>query len=124
MIKRIPITACLILLPITVLGDDVDSGKGVEAFFTRYCTRCHDAKKHEGEFQLDTLSRDLTDMLVAHVGARCCFVSTPAKCRLRTSRNRRLLNWAKLPSGFPRRSTKAARRMAQRGPVSHYGQPG
>ena len=77
MIKRITITAYLILLPITVLGDDVDPGKGVEAFFTRYCSRCHDAKKHEGEFQLDTLSRDLTDMLVA----RSCRVDFDADRR-------------------------------------------
>ena len=121
MIKRIPITVCLILLPITVLGDDVDSGKGVEAFFTKYCSRCHDAKKHEGEFQLDTLSRDLTDMLVAQRWGEVLFRinsgEMPPKDEPQPSPAElgEVAEWisAQIDEG-------RAARMAQRGPVSHY----
>ena len=79
-------------------------------------SRCEEARRR---VPTDTPSRDLTDMLSRNVGAKCCFVSTPAKCRRRTSRSRHLLNWAKLSSGLGADRRPRAR-MAQRGPVSHY----
>jgi hypothetical protein len=33
----------------------------VGPFLEKYCLRCHNEKEQEGEFRLDTLSRDFTD---------------------------------------------------------------
>ena len=39
--------------------------EAAEAFFSRYCVRCHDAGTQEGGFRLDTLAHDFGDMTVA-----------------------------------------------------------
>ncbi|HND56224.1 MAG TPA: DUF1587 domain-containing protein, partial [Pirellulaceae bacterium] len=39
--------------------------EAVQPLLAKYCSRCHDAKKQEGQFRLDTLARDFADMLVA-----------------------------------------------------------
>ncbi|MDA0285489.1 MAG: hypothetical protein O3B86_19260, partial [Planctomycetota bacterium] len=31
--------------------------KDIQPYLTRHCIRCHDAKKQEGEFRLDALSK-------------------------------------------------------------------
>ena len=51
----------------TVLADDVSPAfdRTVQPFFQTYCLRCHNAQKQEGEFRLDTLSRDFADQAVA-----------------------------------------------------------
>ena len=70
--QSLRIIACLLLLlPLLLAPADLRAeepanfDKTVTPFFTRYCLRCHDAKKQEGQFRLDTLSRDFTDMLNA-----------------------------------------------------------
>lgn len=46
-------------------GRFVELEADVQAIFGKYCLRCHDARKQEGRFRLDSLSLDFTDMLVA-----------------------------------------------------------
>src|SRR5688500_6896677 len=41
--------------------EPVGFDKAVEPFLKTYCLRCHNDKKREGEFRLDTLSRDFAD---------------------------------------------------------------
>ena len=47
-------------------------GDAAPRFFQTYCVRCHDARKQEGMFRLDALSRDFADQAVGlsyHSGA-------------------------------------------------------
>jgi len=39
-------------------GPDPDFAKAVDPFLEQHCNRCHNEKKHKGEFRLDTLSRE------------------------------------------------------------------
>ena len=62
------LVTCLLiaLAPQLLCADDrVNFDDVAPPLFNKYCARCHDAKKQEGQFRLDTLSRDFTDMLVA-----------------------------------------------------------
>ena len=54
-------TVCLYANPLVA----ADLDKVVQSLFGKYCLRCHNAETQEGQFRLDTLSRDFTDMLVA-----------------------------------------------------------
>ncbi len=42
-------------------GPDPEFQKVVEPFFEQHCNRCHNEKKHKGEFRLDTLSREFAN---------------------------------------------------------------
>lgn len=93
----------------------------VQPFFAKYCSRCHDEKKQEGELRLDTLSSDLTDMLVAQrwdeVLLRINSGEMPPKDEPQPSPAElggvaEWISW-RIDEG-------RAARMAQRGPVSHY----
>ena len=66
--KSLPIIACLLFVCAAAhlrADESTNFDKVVLPLFGKYCQRCHDAKKQEGQFQLDTLSRDFADMLVA-----------------------------------------------------------
>jgi len=55
-----------LLVPLAALAPAADPSKaGIEPFFQEYCLRCHDAKKHKGDFRLDTLPGDFGDLLAA-----------------------------------------------------------
>ena len=41
-------------------SDQADFDKAMQPFLKEHCNRCHNEKKHKGEFRLDTLSRDFT----------------------------------------------------------------
>ena len=93
----------------------------VQPFFAKYCSRCHDAKKQEGEFRLDALPRDFTDILVAQRWGEVLFRinsgEMPPKDEPQPS-PAELGEVAEWISG--RVDEGRAARMAQRGPVSHY----
>ena len=54
---------------ITFLASFLTSGVNAQEdhalFFKSYCLRCHDANKQKGEFRLDSLSTDFSDISVA-----------------------------------------------------------
>ena len=55
-----------LLVPLAALAPAADvATAGIEPFFQEFCLRCHDAKKQKGDFRLDTLPTDFSDLLVA-----------------------------------------------------------
>ena len=74
-------------------AESVEFDRVVGAFAQKYCLRCHNAIMQEGEFRLDTLSRDFSDPKA--VG-----------------------QWEEVISSRSREGQAA--RMAKRGPVAHY----
>lgn len=118
--KQVVMAVCLVTLPASILlaADEV---KSVQPFFAKYCARCHGAENQEGEFRLDTLSRDFTDMLVAQRWGEVLFRvnsgEMPPKDEPQPS-PAELGEVAEWISG--RIDEGRAVRMAQRGPVSHY----
>ncbi len=56
------------LLPLFLLsfaGIASAANPAVEPFFQEYCIRCHNAEKHKGDFRLDSLTDQFSDLLVA-----------------------------------------------------------
>ena len=113
-------TVCLVTVPASVLLA-ADDDRSVQPFFAKYCSRCHDAKKQEGEFRLDTLSREFSKMLVAQRWGEVLFRinsgEMPPKDEPQPSPAElgEVAEWisAQIDEG-------RAARMAQRGPVTHY----
>ena len=93
----------------------------VQPFFTKYCLRCHDAKKQKGEFRLDALSRDFRSISVAERWGEVMFRvnsgEMPPKEELQPTAGE-LGNVAEWIS--TRITEGRAARMAMRGPVAHY----
>jgi hypothetical protein len=93
----------------------------VEPFFRTYCLRCHDAKKQEGMFRLDTLTHDFTDQSVAERWGEVVFRinngEMPPKDEPQPKPDE--LGAAVETISTRLREGEAAR-MARRGPVAHY----
>lgn len=95
--------------------------QAVQPFLQKYCSRCHDAQKHEGEFRLDTLARDFTEQTVAQRWSEVVFRMNsgemPPKKEPQPKADElgRVVDWlaTRLRQG-------EAARMAKRGPVAHY----
>ena len=95
--------------------------QSVQPFFQTYCLRCHDAKKQEGEFRLDTLSRDFADLALAQRWGEIVFRMNSGEMppkkepQPKPEELGRAVDWisSRLKEG-------EAARMAQRGPVAHY----
>jgi len=95
--------------------------RAVAPLFSTYCNRCHDAKKQAGEFRLDTLSRDFTEMQIAERWSEILFrinsgEMPPAKePQPKADELGRAVDWisGQLKNG-------EAARLAKRGPVAHY----
>ncbi|MFT4556767.1 MAG: hypothetical protein ACI92S_002119 [Planctomycetaceae bacterium] len=113
-------TACLMLFQASYVHAE-DADKAVQPFFAKYCSRCHDAKKQEGKFRLDTLSRDFADMLIAQRWGEVLFRvnsgEMPPKDEPQPTQAELgdVADWISTHINEGR-----AARMAQRGPVSHY----
>lgn len=118
--KQLLMKVFLVTLPASILFA-ADEERSVQSFFAKYCSRCHGAKNPEGEFRLDTLSRDFTDMLVAQQWGEVLFRvnsgEMPPKDEPQPS-PAELGEAAEWISG--RIDEGRAARMARRGPVSHY----
>jgi len=126
MSKKYPLTLITILLatalPRVVAAEEpTEFATIVQPFFAKYCLRCHDAKKREGKFRLDTLPRDFTDMAVAQRWGEVLFRvnsgEMPPKDELQPDAKQlgELAEWVSA-----RISEGRAARMAKRGPVAHY----
>lgn len=93
----------------------------VQPVFQAYCLRCHDARKQEGQFRLDTLARDFVDQLNAQRWSEVVFrmnageMPPKGEPQPKAGELGRAVEWiaARLTEG-------EAARMARRGPVSHY----
>lgn len=113
----------LVIAASTVRADEAPSAfdKAVQPFFQTYCLRCHDAKKQEGKFRLDTLSRDFADQAVAQRWGEVVFRlnsgEMPPKKELQPKPQElgQVVDWLAM-----RITEGEAARMAKRGPVSHY----
>ena len=112
----------LVVLPMALRGAERQNwDHAAQAILAKYCLRCHDAKKQEGQFRLDTLSRDLHDTLVAERWGEVLFrvnagemppQNEPQLTADELSRLTEVISGA-MEAG-------RAARMASRGPVTHY----
>ena len=76
--KYVRVSAALMLVvsgaSITSAAEMPDGfSKTVQPFFQKYCQRCHSEKKQEGEFRLDSLSRDFGTESVAQIWGEVMF---------------------------------------------------
>jgi len=93
----------------------------VDPFLARYCVRCHDAQKQEGEFRLDTLSRDFTDMAVAQRWDEVMFRINAGEMPPKDEQQPETTEIDAVADWISQRISEGrAARMAQRGPVAHY----
>lgn len=123
MTKQALITICLLpLLTLqarTLLAADAE--RNVPTFFVKYCMRCHDAKTQEGEFRLDTLSRDFDDMLVAQRWGEVLFRVNSGEMPPEDEPQPSPAELGEAVDWISRRIDEGrAARMARRGRVSHY----
>jgi len=95
--------------------------EAVQPFFAKYCLRCHNSQKQEGEFRLDTLARDFTLAETAQRWDEVIFRMNsgemPPEKEPQPSPDElgRVVDWLSARS-----SEGQAARMARRGPVTHY----
>ncbi len=117
------ITLALCCVRATTAADEVprELDAAVQSFLSTHCLRCHNAERQEGEFRLDTLSRDFSDMFVAQRWGEVLFRMNSGEM---PPRDEPQPNAAELGAAAERISSLLnegrAVRMAQRGPVSHY----
>lgn len=113
--------ALLLAAPAAAAEGPADFDKSMLPFLQTYCLRCHDAKKQEGEFRLDTLPRDFADQAIAQRWSEVVFRlnagEMPPKKELQPKPQElgSAVDWlqARINEG-------EAARMARRGPVAHY----
>jgi len=120
---RLTISVCLLFFcPVVAVADDVaDSDKTVQPFFAKHCSRCHDAKQQEGEFRLDTLSREFSNMLVAQRWGEVLFRINSGEMPPKDEPQPSPAELGEVAEWISARIDEGrAARMAQRGPVSHY----
>lgn len=113
-------TVCLLSLQTSnVCAADFD--KTVQPFFRKYCSRCHDEKTQEGEFRLDTMSRDFTDMLVAQRWGEVLFRVNSGEMPPKDEAQPAAAELGEVAEWISMRINEGrAARMARRGPVAHY----
>lgn len=118
------VCAVLSTLPAFSCGADGASAtfdQAMQPFFQTYCLHCHDGKKQEGEFRLDTLGHDFADQSTAQrwdeVVFRMNSGEMPPKDQPQPKPHElgSAVDWlaARIKEG-------EAARMARRGPVAHY----
>lgn len=120
-LKNISFYHRLFAIPLLLVALQAKAADPVEPFFQTYCLRCHNAQKHEGEFRLDTLSRDFADQAVAQRWSEVVFrinageMPPKKEPQPRADELGRAVDWlsARIKEG-------EAARMARRGPVAHY----
>ncbi len=119
------LVATLLLLAISAATEAADGTSGfdqaVQPFFQNYCLRCHDAKKQEGKFQLDTLSRDFADQAVAQRWGEVVFRMNSGEMPPKKEPQPKPEELGRAVDWISSRITEGeAARMARRGPVAHY----
>lgn len=90
-------------------------------FFQTYCLRCHDDRKSEGQFRLDTLARDFADQNVAQRWGEVVFRMNAGEMPPKNERQPRAEELGRAVDWISTRLKQGeAARMARRGPVAHY----
>lgn len=93
----------------------------VAPFFRTYCDRCHDGKVQEGEFRLDTLSRDFTLQAEAERWSEIRFRLNTGEMPPKSEPQPKAEELAALVEWISTRLTEGeAARLAKRGPIAHY----
>lgn len=113
----------LFLVPLPALAADPPAGfdQAVQPFFQTYCLRCHDAKKQEGEFRLDTLPREFTEELAAQRWAEVVFRMNSGEMPPKKEPQPKPQELGAAVDWLATRIKEGeAARMARRGPVAHY----
>ena len=114
---------CALLIPSAIHAADGVAGyeQIVQPFFQAYCLRCHDAQKQEGEFRLDTLSRDFTDQAIAQRWGEVVFRVNSGEMPPKREPQPKPQELGMAVEWLSTRLTEGeAARMARRGPVAHY----
>ncbi len=122
--KRVIVLLGLLLAaPTATLAADpvANFDQAVQPFFQTYCLRCHDAKKQEGKFRLDTLSRDFADQAIAQRWGEVVFRLNSGEMPPQKEPQPKPEELGRAVDWISSRITEGeAARMARRGPVSHY----
>lgn len=93
----------------------------VGPFFQKYCLRCHNDRKQEGEFRLDTLSRDFADAATAERWDEVIFRLNAGEMPPEDEQPPPSEELGRVVDWLAARSREGqAARMARRGPVAHY----
>lgn len=102
-------------------GAFADADHLTRPFFQKYCLRCHNDQQQEGEFRLDTLSLDFSNVETAQRWEEVIFRMNSGEMppedepQPHPDELGRVVDWLTVRS----REGQAAR-MARRGPVTHY----
>jgi hypothetical protein len=113
------VTGVLLLSAIPTVGLAQDDP--VRPFFTKYCSRCHDAQKQEGKFRLDTMSRDFNEMAIAQRWGEVLFRINSGEMPPKKEPQPTSAELGQVAEWLSARINEGrAARMAKRGPVSHY----
>ncbi len=122
--KRLPIITCVVFCcsPLfAVSAEPQTPDETVQGFLSTYCLRCHNAERHEGEFRLDSLSRDFADMFVAQRWGEVLFRMNSGEMPPRDEPQPGAEELGAAADWIAGRMDEGrAQRMAKRGPVSHY----
>lgn len=112
----------LVLIANTSHADEVKSfDEAVRPFFQTYCLRCHDAKKQEGEFRLDSLPREFADQMIAQRWGEVVFRMNTGEMPPKKEPQPKADELGRIVEAISTRIKEGeAARMAKRGPVAHY----
>ena len=92
-----------------------------KAFFAEHCVRCHGAKQQKGEFRVDTLETNFTDLAVAQRWAEVMFRINSGEMPPKKEPQPKAAELGKAVDWISTRIKEGeAARMAKRGPVAHY----
>jgi hypothetical protein len=93
----------------------------VAPFLRTYCDRCHDGKVQDGEFRLDTLSRDFTVQADAERWSEIRFRMNTGEMPPKSEPQPKAEELATVVEWISTRLTEGeAARLAKRGPIAHY----
>jgi len=92
-----------------------------QPLLAKYCLRCHNAEQQEGQFRLDTLGHDFSDMLVAQRWDEVLFRVNAGEMPPQDQPQLTVDELGQLSEMISRQiDAGRATRMARRGPVTHY----
>ena len=92
-----------------------------QAFFAEHCVRCHGEKQQKGEFRVDTLPTDFTELGQAQRWAEVLFRINSREMPPKKEPQPKAAELGKVVDWISTRIKEGeAARMAKRGPVAHY----
>ncbi len=104
-----------------LFADEPPIDPSTRSFFETYCLRCHNAQKQEGQFRLDTLSRDFADQMIAQRWSEVVFRMNSGEMPPKKEPQPKPDELGKAVEWLSTRLKEGeAARMARRGPVAHY----